>query len=145
MSYSRWFDSTWYTFWAADGVSPYFKLPTKKLKNRQTFQICDAPTFTLTYGELEEEGMQSVLLKVKRLYSKEYEGKLLAGWEDDEAVHEDYVYPAKNPSDEELRELMGYIRKWQADVDEHFGFWTFIYHNWYIPLRNKITWRFRKW
>jgi len=34
--------------------------------------------------------------------------------------------------------LMDYIRKWENDINLHFGFWTFIQYEWWYPIRNKF-------
>ena len=69
MSYSRWGTSVWYTFWAAT-IDLSYKWPTNELKRSQVFEICDMPSFRLTYGELQDKGMYSVLEEIKVFYNK---------------------------------------------------------------------------
>jgi len=143
MAYSRFGDSTWYTFWAADSADCRYKWPTKQLKNNQVFQICDFPSFSFTYGKLQKAGMGGIISKVAKFYSKEHTGQIFKEWKGSETIYQDTIYTAKKPTGEELNELMVYIRKWEADVDSHFRFWTFIRHEWYYPIRNKIYWKLK--
>lgn len=139
MAYSRWSNSTWYTFWSATtSAETQYKRPTKKLKRAQTFEICDYPVYTLTYGDLEDEGLALTISKIRRLYSKPHKGQILTKFENGKATYKDNTYPAKAPTEDEIRELITYINKWREDVDMHFKFWTFIKYEWYYPIRNKI-------
>lgn len=144
MSYSRWYNSTWYTFWSAStGVTSRYKWPTRKLKRQQTFEICDFPSYYLTYGELEDKGINSVLLDIRRFYKSSHDGEIFSGWNELEDGYKIPIYKAttygpKNPTEDEILELMGYIREWQEDVDRHFKFTTFMKYEWYYPIRNKI-------
>jgi hypothetical protein len=62
MSYSRWSNSVWYTFWTAyPGTKTEFKLPTKKLKDSQMFEICDFPSYYVTYGYIKKKGLDQIL------------------------------------------------------------------------------------
>jgi len=49
MSYSRWSNSRWYTFWHAS---------SGKTKNTQIFEICDVASFT--YKDLKENAQKCV-------------------------------------------------------------------------------------
>lgn len=141
MSYSRFGNSTWYTFWAADSADCRYKWPTKQLKNNQVFQICDFPSFTFTYGKLQKAGMSGIITKVEKFYAKEHAGQIFKEWKGSEMLYEDTVYEAKKPTGQEIAELIGYIRAWEADVDQHFRFWTFIRYEWYYPIRSNIRWK----
>jgi len=74
MSYSRWSYSTWYTFWSSleEETVCEFKFPTKKLKYVQTFEICDFPSYYITYGELMENGLFKTLDDVKKYYHQNH-------------------------------------------------------------------------
>ena len=122
MAYSRWGNSRWYTYWS-EQTPIHFKLPTKRLKRKQVFQIEDFCSYSFTYGELEDLGMGMIWNRIKTFY-----------WHD----HEDCKIKAKKPSEAEMRELIGYVEQWRADVDDHFKLINFFKHEWYIPLRNKI-------
>jgi hypothetical protein len=120
MAYSRWSHSYWYTFWTTlPGTETKFKLPTKKLKRIQTFEICDIVPLFITYGELQDEGLGNILSRVKRHFKQ--------------------TNPNQPPTEEHMRELMDYINKWEKDVDGHFKLRTFIWFEWCLPIRNKLN------
>ena len=60
MSYSRWTDSVWYTFWC---VSDSDK------KEEQLFDICNVATFT--YQELKDD-MNKCIQHIKEQYPDDY-------------------------------------------------------------------------
>lgn len=136
MSYSRWSTSVWYTFWAATTDLSY-KWPTNELKRSQVFEICDMPSFRLTYGELQDKGMTSILEEINTFYNKDHSGNIFAGFVDGVSTYEPMNYVAKEPNILEMLELTEYIRRWEADVDDHFKFINFIKYEWYYPLKNK--------
>jgi hypothetical protein len=136
MSYSRWSTSVWYTFWAATTDLSY-KWPTNELKRSQVFEICDMPSFRLTYGELQDKGMTSILEEINTFYNKDHSGNIFTGFIDGVSTYEPMNYVAKEPNILEMLELTEYIRRWEADVDEHFKFINFIKYEWYYPLKNK--------
>ena len=129
MAYSRFSNSTWYTFWRCV-ESTEFKLPTKKLKNQQVFEICDFPSYCVTYEELTSNGLFETLDDIKKFYSRDHSY----------GVDPDSVYKAKNPTNEEMQELGVYLIKFVEDVDDHFKWINFFKYEWYYPLRNKIKW-----
>lgn len=123
MSYSRWSNSRWYTFWSAtDAKSTEYKWPTQKLKDVQVFEICDIPSYHITYGELKKRSRSALLLEIE----------------------EHFVKDSIKPTWDELNELQLYFARFIRDVDEHFTFWTFIKYEWYFPFRNKIIFKYRK-
>lgn len=139
MSYSRWGNSTWYTFWSANSPALNFKWPTKQLKDGQIFQICDFNSFSFTYKNLQDWGMARLVLKIRKFYSKDRPGEIFNGWTDDKKpVYKETVWPAKNPTADELIELIDYIRTWERDVEDEFRFWIFIKNYWYYPMVNRI-------
>ena len=139
MSYSRWGNSTWYTYWSANSPSLEFKWPTKRLKAGQIFQICDFNSFSFTYQNLQNWGLRGVLLKVRKYYSKDRPGQIFNGYSDTgDAIYKDTTWPAKRPTADELIELIDYIRAWERDVDDEFAFWIFIKNYWYYPMVNRI-------
>ena len=148
MSYSRWWNSTWYTYWSSmTGSETQYKWPTKKLKRAQAFDICDFPSYTLFYGELEDDGLALTISKIRQFYFKPHKGEIFKEWDENKKpIYQDTVWPAKNPTEDEIRELMGYIQKWREDVDRHFKFNTFMLYEWYYPIRNKIIrlWKNKK-
>jgi hypothetical protein len=119
MAYSRWSNSYWYTFWSSRSeTETQFKWPTKQLKRKQVFEICDMRPFFISYGDLEDDGLGKIINRVKRFYKR--------------------TRPNNKPTEEQLRELMDYIEEWRKDVDRHFKFSTFMLYEWYYPIRNKI-------
>ena len=119
MSYSRWSNSKWYTFWSGCGTTQ-FKLPTQKLKNCQTFQIVDMPGTKITYGELMDRGIYRILQDVRDVYLGEY------------------------ITENEIFELKMYLLEFMIDVDNHFRWFTFFRYEWYYPIRYKIVWTLKK-
>lgn len=117
-----------------------FKWPTRRLKNQQFFEICDIQNYHVSYGELAELGIEKVLQNVQEVYSKPYDGTMLKGRnkETGELEFEQFTYPAKNPSREELDELGVYLSRFIEDVDDHFKWENFFLYEWYYPFRNKI-------
>jgi hemerythrin superfamily protein len=95
------------------------------------------PSFRLTYGELQDKGMYSVLEEIKAFYNKNHSGNMFAGFVDGVATYEHTNYVAKEPNAKEILELIEYIRRWEVDVEEHFKFRNFIKYEWYYPLKNK--------
>ena len=137
MAYSRFSTSTWYTFWFASEME--FKLPTKKLKNNQEFEICDFPSYHITYGELKSKDWRVILKDIKRFYKRPHQGKSFLDIDiDGNPIYKQTTYPAKNPTAKELNELVDYFKAFVKDVDDHFKFWTFVRFEWYYPIRNKI-------
>jgi len=118
MSYSRWSNSRWYTFWSSTSSSETkFKMPTKRLKRKQTFEICDIPGYYITYGDIEDMGIDEILKNVEEFYSKSH---------------------TDPPTPEELKELSEYILEFKNDVNKHFKLAKFIKFEWWYPFRNKI-------
>jgi hypothetical protein len=138
MAYSRWGNSTWYTFWSAMGSIPTeYKLPTKKLKNNQVFEICDFPSYHITYGEIIEKGLAQTLKEIKEYYNQDHENII------NEYSECGIPQPAKNPTEKEMVELGIYIEQFVKDVDDSFKWKEWIMFNWYYPLRNEIVWSWR--
>jgi hypothetical protein len=112
MSYSRWGDSAWYTFWSA--TSP----DGPATKNDQVFEICDFPSFSITYQEIVSD-VDQVIARVKEFYDSPHEGSIFAGKnkETGKIEFEPCTWEAKNPSELELDELKGYLLEFVRDVD----------------------------
>lgn len=146
MSYSRWSNSIWYTFWVYSGKTYKFKLPKQKFKDEQILEICDFPSYLMSYGDIKSKGIDTIINDVKEYYSKEHPGRFFDGVIDGVITFKDGVYDPKNPSDEELNELKGYINEFVKDVDEHFTLWNFIKNEWgLIYIINKFNYFFIKW
>lgn len=140
MSYSRWSDSVWYTYYTAFSPPCEFRLPTKKLKGEQLFEICDFPSYFISYEDIIDLGVDVVLQNVNVFYSKGHDGKNLkeVNVYNDGFIYEKITYPPKNPTNEELEELRTYIEMFKEDVDNDFKLMNFIRNNWYFPLRSKV-------
>lgn len=136
MAYSRWGNSTWYTFWLYNNKK--YILPTKKNKNEQIFEICDFPSFYINYGSIKLKGIEQTLNDVKEFYSKEHPGRIFDDFINGELKFKDTLYPPKNPTNDEIEELRGYLEKFIKDVDDYFNIWNFIYYEWYLVLLNSI-------
>ena len=139
MSYSRFGTSIWYTFRTASSPKGLFK------KKDQLFEICDSHSYYVSYREIVED-LDKVLREVKQFYSEDRPGVIFDGVdpESNELRYVDWVYPAKNPTDEEMEELKGYMLEFVQDVDQHYKPLTYAKYEWYYPIRNKIMWKYRK-
>ena len=123
MSYSRWSNSRWYTFWSAMGAEPtQYKWPTQRLKDNQVFEICDIPSYFITYSDLKSRSRREILLEIEGCFAED----------------------KRKPTWDELLELQDYFDRFIKDVDDHFKFWTFMKYEWYYPFRNKFIFKYRK-
>ena len=147
MSYSRWSYSRWYTFWSAMGAeTTQYKWPTQRLKDNQVFEICDMPSYHITYGDLKKRSRSAVLHEVEEHFAADFEWHGLEYNEESGELEpgETKITKGKRPTWEELRELQDYFDNFITDVDNHFRFWTFMKYEWYYPFRNKIYWKIKK-
>mgnify|MGYP000961934820 FL=1 len=110
-----------------------FKLPIKRLKNNQVFEICDLMSYYVTYGELYDIGVDNVIKEIKSFYSKSYDLTLMG----------DKVPFKKDVTKEEFEELKGYLLAFMDDIDDHFKWKNFFKYEWYYPFRNKIIFWYR--
>lgn len=137
MSYSRWVDSIWYTFWCVSHNKKY-QFPSQKLKDEERFEICDFPSYLVSYGTIKSKGIDVVLSEVKEYYSKEHSGKLFDKFVDGVIYFKDGVFDAKNPTDEQIQELKGYLEEFIKDVDDWYKWKNYFYYEWYLHLRDDI-------
>jgi|WetSurMetagenome_2_1015567.scaffolds.fasta_scaffold772176_2 hypothetical protein len=105
MSFSRWSNSLWYTYWES----------TSSLKrDEQTFTICGVVSFT--YKELKENlevCLEKACLEQSRIYSwVDEEGFLGGHMEPTETFDPDLV-----PTTEEKEELKGYMKLFITRVE----------------------------
>ena len=124
MSYSRWNKySVWYTFWdAGSSESTEFKLPTKRLRDNQYFEICDFDEpIHISYKMLKEIGIKGVVKKVQETYKDRTNIKF-----------SDYS------------KLRWQLIEFMTDVDEHFQWINFFKYEWWYPVRNEVRWFFKK-
>ena len=139
MSYSRWSTSTWYTYWSASSTSCEFKLPTKKLRYSQTFEICGIPNYQVTYGDLMVKDIGTILDQVKTYFLQPIKKDMLVDIVDGEWIYEEKEIPGVTYTEQEKMELMGYLNEFTKDVSNSFKLKTFFYENWYLPIRNKLS------
>ena len=136
MSYSRWSNSVWYTFWSSIcSANMTYKLPTKSLKNKQCFEICDTPSYFISYGDIKHKGIDIIVSEVREFYSKDH-------FNITTTEEEKPLYKAKNPTDDQMNELSGYLKEFEKDIDDHFKLGKFFKYEWYYPIRNKLRFRF---
>lgn len=135
MLYSKWDDSVWYTYWVNIRDDKSYKLPTIKLKESQIFEICDVPSYTITYREIKRRGIENVINEINDIYAKPYDNSRLI-WNPDtcRTEYDECIYPAKNPTDVELNELKEYIKEFINDVDETFKWVNFFKLYWLSSL-----------
>lgn len=138
MSYSRWSNSTWYTFWRF-GEENSFAFPTNKRKREQVFEICDFPSYQITYGDLKDKGVMQVLREVKAFYTKSHTGEIASSYKDRyEVEYSDRIFEPKNPTGSELVELSGYIAQFEKDVDEEFTLTKYFSNLWDYKIKREI-------
>lgn len=142
MAYSRWGNSIWYTFWLA--TDRKYQFPTQKLKNEEKFEICDFPSFYVSYGSIKNKGIDNVLNDIKEYYSKEHSGRIFDKFIDGEIHFKDTIFEPKNPTDDEIQELRGYLEKFITDVDEHYKWINYFHYEWYLNLESDISDFFKK-
>lgn len=128
MAYSRFSKhSNWYCFWSTIGLEDNTrKLPTRRLKRKQVFEICDLPSYFVTYGEIKDKGIPAIIDDIRLFY---------------DYPHGDW--PAKKPTEKEMMDMYDYINRFIKDVDDHFKPQNFFLYEWYYPYKNKVhrIWR----
>lgn len=145
MAYSRWSTSVWYTFWTSSWSEEMnFKLPTKRLKKNQVFEICSFNPYYIRYDDLVRLGSDKITQLVEEHYKKESYHDIIDGKDTNgEFIYKKTKINGKLYSEEELGELKEYLNKFIKDVDDHFKWKNFFLYEWYYPMRNKIIWRLR--
>jgi hypothetical protein len=138
MSYSRFSNSVWYTFWNSSSPKGINK------KKEQIFEICDFPSYYVTYQQIVDD-VDKVIYEVNEYYNKEHNGQIFDGiGEDGKFKYIPHVWGPKNISKEELQELKEYMLQFVNDVDEHFKFFNYIKYEVYYPIRNLIYRKMKK-
>lgn len=144
-AYSRWNNSIWYTFWSAAGQNLQFKWPTGANRDAQIFEICDIPSFYITYGEIKSKERYDLLTEVREFYSKSYPHRgLKANLISGKLEYEDTLTEPKNIYPTDLEELSGYLDIFIRDVDDHFKWKNFFRYEWWYPIRNAVRWKMRR-
>lgn len=145
MVYSRLIDSVWYTFWAVSARSKEFKLPTATLKGAQIFQIYDTPSLEIKYSDIKLYGIDQILEMINVFYSKQHDRSKIE-WDIESAKPFYYqrIYPAKNPTRDDIEELRKYLLMFIQEVDQQFKWNNFFKHYWIVPIKYKIKKIFSK-
>tara|TARA_Y100000310_G_scaffold211576_1_gene212323 strand:- start:38 stop:403 length:366 start_codon:yes stop_codon:yes gene_type:complete len=120
MSYSRWSNSFWYTFWAETDFGA-----GAKNKEGEVFQICDlGHGMHFNYKELKES-VDDCLQRVKEHFAKEIKGSIMSRAIRQKSgriktFYEKTTYP---PVDVEryLPELKLYMQQFITDVEEEYN------------------------
>ena len=99
MSYSRWSNSVFYTFWCST---------VSKKKEDQLFDICGTKSFT--YGELNDS-IENCISQLKQICD-----------ENSKLDPEDKpMFSSVGYTDEEYDELRGYMQEFISDVNENYN------------------------
>jgi len=102
MSYSRWSNSIWYTYWSAS---------SGETKDEQIFCICDlSRPFNFTYKELKENIHRCLGVVIEE--SKCEKNVSVLG---ESVTYKGLVYTEK-----EIDELQGYMEDFIEDMDNEF-------------------------
>jgi len=105
MSYSRWTNSCWYTYWLSESSDKPIT------KEEEMFDICGF--YTVSYGEMKKLGLDNVIkmlkIKLKELIVKQQKNP-------------DKIITFSSPiyTDAEWEELKGYMKKFMVDVEEKY-------------------------
>jgi hypothetical protein len=114
MSYSRWSNSFWYTFWSSTGFEP----ENMKMEN-EVFQICDVSHgMDFLYKELKSN-IEDCLTRVKEKYNTESEIKFCTDYKKKE--YETHTCHPLVLEDHLLDELRSYMEKFIRDVEEEYN------------------------
>jgi hypothetical protein len=98
MSYSRWINSFWYTYWACPAEE------YKDSRDAQRFDICGIKSYT--YKELKDD--LDGCIEGLKAYMKENGPK----------QDKKYTFVPETATDEEFEELKGYMKEFMRDVEE---------------------------
>jgi len=115
VSYSRWSNSFWYTFWSG----------TDDASLDAQFEICDVARGQIfTYRELSRD-IDGCIRLVQESFRGRANGKLLSGTTRNtegklQLEYEDIDYEPVDLSDDLLSELKGYMLEFMRDVEERY-------------------------
>jgi hypothetical protein len=144
MSYSRWSNSIWYTFWTSASPQCDFRWPTKQLRDSQLFEICGIPSYTISYGEIIEKGIPVILREVHDYYNQTHACSLLDGWDEQrKPLYSPTTILAQSFTESELQELGEYIAQFASDVEHNFQYINFIKKYWWHVIRYTLFNRYK--
>lgn len=98
MSYSRWSNSCWYTYWCTS---------SDETMNGQHFDVAGIKTFT--YGEMKEHGIDGCIELLKETIKEQ--NKL------ENRNKRKNMFMAEKHTEKEYDELKGYMREFMDDVE----------------------------
>jgi hypothetical protein len=111
MSYSRWSNSCWYTYWSCASGDD---------RDNQIFEICDlARSFQFTFRELSTQ-LDECIEQVKQKDLQTVQGKLLEDWEN--MTYKDVTYDPIERPEWEYEELKSYMQTFCEDVIQEFPY-----------------------
>jgi len=117
MSYSRWGNSVWYTYWCST---------ESKKRDDQLFDICGTHAFT--YGELKTRGIDGCIEKLKDIITEKNN--------EENKMKQENMFVGHNYTTEEYEELKGYIREFMKDVEDEFNTPSQLYRDGVITLED---------
>ena len=114
MSYSRWSNSFWYTFWSDSRA---------KSKEEEIFEICDfGHGMKFNYAQIKENP-EKCMTEVKEYFAKDIEGQILSrAYRKNgrlELEYENKIYKGMNVSSY-LPELQTYMTQFLEDVENYY-------------------------
>ncbi|MBC8298026.1 MAG: hypothetical protein H8E55_19810 [Pelagibacterales bacterium] len=109
MSYSRWGNSKFYTYWAS---------ADSNIGQKQQFHIQEVgPSLTFTFAKLYAD-LEGCLDKVEEFYSKERKASYLSNGDLVNPEYKDTILPPQPIKKEDREELALYMLKFIEDVKE---------------------------
>lgn len=132
--YSRWIGGSWFTLWSTLSPSTTFKFKTEKLKNSQVFEICDIPSFKISYKDITDKGLDKVILDVNVHFNRIYTGNKLNEIYDKKLFPINKKYGPQKFKKEEYDKLKEHMMEFVIDVNLEFQPKKFYYTNWMKPF-----------
>ena len=115
MSYSRWSNSIWYTYWVATNT---------KIMDEEVFEICSVRS--LTYREIKNDidaAVKSVADKMRKSFIESNNADLEYLVDDSKSVKDlrEYTFTALySPSEADIVELKGYMQEFLIDIEDEY-------------------------
>jgi hypothetical protein len=117
MSYSRWGNSVFYTYWAISDSNE---------RDGQIFDICGVKSYT--YREIKEFGLDGIIENLKEFICE-------CNKPENKDKGENIFVPGEY-TDEEYEELKGYIREFMKDVEDEYNTPSQLYKDGKITLQD---------
>lgn len=145
-------DSYWNCYWSDTlSVKTRFRLPTKKSKDGQVFEIYDIISYSISYGEIIFKGIDMILSEIYNFYNSTHTIDLIERvgkcnrLDEDTCGEENHIciltkvkkeVPMRKVTEENLKELKSALEMFILDVDNHYKWKTFIKREWINPIFN---------